>query len=296
MLTLLVLVLAGPYLRLDYEIDKRPVVALVFDESRSMQLPAGPFEDGEDVAGLARAVSALGTGRSRPAGSNTAGQRAAVERMSRARLAQAVVSAGRARVSGPARRAVRRPRLCLRTRDGPRGGGPEVRSGWSFPSCPTHDAAATHLGDAIGRVLDDAAGRPVAGIFVFSDGQNTGGRSPADAVQVAARAGVPGLRRARRVEGPAQGCRHRRRVHVGARGRERYGAGLGDGRVAGARRQARQGRAPRRRQGARFKNLTLHDAEQQKVELSFQAKEPGDEVPLGRDRSPGRGTRAPARQ
>jgi len=47
------------------------------------------------------------------------------------------------------------------------------------------------LGEAIGRGLDDAAGRPVAGVFVFSDGQNTGGRPPADAVAVAARAGAP---------------------------------------------------------------------------------------------------------
>ena len=44
-LGLMLLTLAGPYLKLDQRVEKRPVVAVVLDHSDSMRLPAGPFEN-----------------------------------------------------------------------------------------------------------------------------------------------------------------------------------------------------------------------------------------------------------
>ena len=56
---------------------------------------------------------------------------------------------------------------------------------------PQSAGSATHIGDAVQQLLDEAAGREVAGIVLFSDGQNTGGRSPGETAQAAARAGTP---------------------------------------------------------------------------------------------------------
>src|SRR4051812_19486193 len=48
-LLLLVLVLGSPFLKLDHPSEKKPIVALLFDPSHSMQLPAGPFESEEEL-------------------------------------------------------------------------------------------------------------------------------------------------------------------------------------------------------------------------------------------------------
>jgi hypothetical protein len=49
----------------------------------------------------------------------------------------------------------------------------------------------TRLGDALAHVLDEAAGRQIASIVVFSDGQNTAGRAAAEVAQEARQAGAP---------------------------------------------------------------------------------------------------------
>src|SRR5579863_5360193 len=41
-LMLLTITLAGPYLKIDHKVEKKPIVAFFFDGSQSMQLPAGP--------------------------------------------------------------------------------------------------------------------------------------------------------------------------------------------------------------------------------------------------------------
>ncbi len=172
---MLVVVLAGPYLRIDYAIEKRPVVALVFDRSESMQLPAGPFPASDEADALARAAFAQQPLGTKEAASKKAEQRTAVERMTRARLAQAVVNARRKEFLEPISR-----RLEVRAYSFARQPAAlAVQSvGLELAAPATSDASATHLGDAIGKVLDDAAGRTVAGILVFSDGQNTGGARP----------------------------------------------------------------------------------------------------------------------
>ena len=49
---------------------------------------------------------------------------------------------------------------------------------------------ASHLGDAVQHVLDEAAGQQVVAMLILSDGQNTGGTSPAQAARAAAEVGA----------------------------------------------------------------------------------------------------------
>src|SRR6185437_10623616 len=55
-LLLLVLILGSPYLKIDHSSEKKPIVALLFDHSQSMQLHAGPFESEEEYARIASAA------------------------------------------------------------------------------------------------------------------------------------------------------------------------------------------------------------------------------------------------
>ena len=63
-LLLLVMVLGAPYLHTDETLDLKPVVALVVDDSASMNLPAGPYDPVE-----ARALAKVADTQ-RPAASN----------------------------------------------------------------------------------------------------------------------------------------------------------------------------------------------------------------------------------
>lgn len=256
---LLVLVLAGPYLKVDYQVDKRPVVALLFDQSQSMQLPSGPFEDETEAKKVAQAAD---------------GEIAAeaLNEVSRARLAQGVVRAAAKGLTEPlAERFDLRYYTFARL--------PE-RLGLDaahpvFPEPPTPGGSSTRTGDALGRMLDDAAGRPVAGVLLFSDGQNTAGRSPVEAAAALARLGTPlyavptgsstRLKDVAIVDVFTSGL-----VAVGDTAKvsvtvESQGF---DGRPVEV--ELREGEEVLATQ-----SLVLHDAEQQKGDLSFEAKEPG---------------------
>jgi hypothetical protein len=273
-LALLVVVLAGPYLRLDYEIDKRPVVALVFDQSGSTRLPAGPFEPGNETDRMAQAAWPRDLRDDAQLTKPVEDVQAALEKLSRAGLAQTVLRASRNGFLTPLSQ-----RFDLRAYAFAREAVPVVvdpgSSAIRLPDLPDHDAAATYMGDALARVLDDAAGRPVAGIFLFTDGQNTGGRSPAEAVAVAARAGAPLFA-----------------VPVGSRARPRdvaiadvFTSGLvsvGDMAAVSVtvESQGFDGRPAKveLREGAKLldsRTVRLSDPEQQKAELTFQARETG---------------------
>jgi hypothetical protein len=271
-LAVLVLVLAGPYLKIDYSIEKRPVVALLFDRSASMELPTGPFPSSDETAALARALSigkSAGTSR---ADTNDAGERAAIEKMTRAKLTEAVVNASRKAFLDPIS-----GRFEIRAYTFARQAAPvDISSvGREIVAPSPADAAATQLGEAISHVLDDAAGRTVAGILIFSDGQTTGGRSPADAAQAALRAAAPVF------AVPAGSSVRARDISVA----DVFTAGLvfvGDtARVSVT--VAAQGFDKRAvkvelRDGSTLldaKDLILRDSEEQRVELTFQAKEVG---------------------
>src|SRR5262245_37030377 len=88
-LALLVAVMAGPFDQLETARENRPVLALVFDSSQSMDLNAGPFSDG-DARRIAQA-----TGIRVSDGPLDPEVRKAINQQTRARLAHAAVTAKR---------------------------------------------------------------------------------------------------------------------------------------------------------------------------------------------------------
>ena len=100
-LLLLVLVAAAPYLKLDMKLEKKPVLALLFDQSQSMGLPVGTLEDDE----LSKTAQAAGLAVS--GGKPSPETRAAVTQMSRARAGPAGRLASSRRLAGTLGRKVR---------------------------------------------------------------------------------------------------------------------------------------------------------------------------------------------
>lgn len=181
-LALLMMTLSGPYLKIDHKVEKKPIVALFFDESQSMQLPAGPFEVESETVKIAQAAGYPVTD-----GRIDAEARKALNRIGRDKLAQTVVQTSAAPVvKGLTEKYdVRFYRFAREL--APINADPQDLK---LPE-PQSAGSSTHIGDAVQQLLDEAAGREVAGVLLFSDGQNTGGRSPADTAQAAARGGTP---------------------------------------------------------------------------------------------------------
>ncbi|MAV37268.1 MAG: hypothetical protein CMJ59_17630 [Planctomycetaceae bacterium] len=181
-LAVLLGVLSGPYLKLDHREQRKPILAVLLDQSQSMRLPAGPFLSNEKLVKVATAAGYATTdGKVAPE------TRKALNRIARSELAQTVIKSAQ-------------PQLIE-----PLGDEFEIRYyGFSRQVTPVSITAddseqaaeegvtgignASHLGDAIFHVLDDAAGQYVSGILLLSDGQNTGGRSPSLAARAAAAA------------------------------------------------------------------------------------------------------------
>ena len=288
-LGLMLLTLAGPFLKLDQRVEKRPVVAVVLDQSDSMRLPAGPFASETVTRQMAEAAGlvphsdpALSPGPT-PASTVPGSQPnapaplpaevvEALQQFSRFDLARSVL-----RQAGPLwtelekshevrfyQAAVALQPLTLETAH------PE------FPALDdTATFPATHLGDAISRVFEEAAGRPVDGIVLLSDGQNTGGVSPAEAARTAGLAHAP----VHAVPvGPAGRLRDVAVVDVFTSGQVSVGdtaqvsvtiesTGF-DGQPVDV--QLFDGTTP-----LATRRLVLASGEQQHMELSFEAKEPG---------------------
>ena len=181
-LTLLLVTLSGPYLKIDHQVEKKPIVAFFFDQSQSMQLPAGPFEFESEMAKIAQAA-----GYPVSDGRIDAEARKALNRIGREKLAQTVVqTSGAPLVRGLAEKYDVRFYSFARELTPITADPTELK----LPE-PQSAGSATHIGDAVQQLLDEAAGREVAGVVLFSDGQNTGGRSPGETAQAAARAGTP---------------------------------------------------------------------------------------------------------
>jgi hypothetical protein len=175
-LAIMVVILASPYLKLDLKSDRKPIVAFLFDHSQSMQLPAS-LESETELSQVAGAAGYHGAG-----GRLDAETRQALNRIPRIKLAQQVVQTSSASFLEPLSKKFDLQYYSF-ARDLTQLGVNAVKP--EFPEAPNPGGPATHIGDAIGKVLDDAAGRPISGIIVFSDGQNNGGRSPLEAAKAA---------------------------------------------------------------------------------------------------------------
>ena len=182
-LGMLILVLASPVLRLTEEINKKPILAVVFDASQSMQLPAGPFSSDEERLAVARAAG-LAVGDD---GTMDAEIRATINGYGRLQLAQEAVEVARTTVFDKLAEKYDVQYFAFARRLEPielkSGGGAVSLEGASGISVSQPNAS--YLGDAVLGVLDRAAGQRVSGVLLFSDGQNTGGASPADAAAAA---------------------------------------------------------------------------------------------------------------
>ena len=213
-LALLFLVLAGPYLRIDHKFERKPIVAFLFDNSQSMRLPAGPFETDEQFSEVARATGvAKETSEEKPSSTPAdpsqepstnrgadaprspgtsvvvdADTRAALNRIRRAELSQTAVRVANDKLLKPLDGKFDVRHLAF-ARDiepfvfDPAKTEPQMPDVKSGPS--------SWLGTVVQHVVDEAAGQKIAGLVLFSDGQNTGGRSPAEAARAAAQVGAP---------------------------------------------------------------------------------------------------------
>src|SRR4051794_18170423 len=157
-LLLLVLVLGSPILQLDVKSEKKPVVAVLFDHSQSMSLPAGPYASEEELLEIARAAG-YRTGDS----ATDADTRRALGRMSRAKLAQLVAQSSGKPFFEKLTKSYEVQYWGFARDMTPLGVDP---AHLQLPEPPSPGGPATQIGDAIAKVLDEASGREVAGIVV----------------------------------------------------------------------------------------------------------------------------------
>lgn len=187
MLVLLVIVLGGPIARFDEKIQRKPIVAIVLDVSASMTLPAGPFQ-GRQLAEMAAASGMLGDSNPNLTQNPTAidaETRRSINRITRLDLARKVLGAkGKLLTNALAKRFELRAYTVA-------GKVTEVKLEQILDeSQPLPSAAdATVLGAVIDRILDDTAGRRLAGVVLLSDGQSTRGPEPLEVLELRDAAG-----------------------------------------------------------------------------------------------------------
>jgi hypothetical protein len=198
---LLWLILSAPTLRIDLVKERRPIVEILVDRSKSMGLPVGRFEDAE--ANPAR-LKAAGILKDKEPVSPAAESQ--LYGMSRAELVKRVLEQSEPEFLAPLRkkfdvrlawvdddlkpfdrgRAETKPSSSAE----PATAAEVILDALNHPKAPA-DGDGTRLGDAVAKVLDEAAGSKVAGMILFSDGRNTAGRPPLDAATAAASAVAP---------------------------------------------------------------------------------------------------------
>lgn len=172
-LVVLVFVIGGPYLRLNEEVTSKPFLALVVDDSASMELPAGPFEaqEARELA-LAAGLIAPGDGAEGEA-ELSADVRRELNNLSRLDLALRVLLGG-----GDAWLAALRERFDVRLYRAARGVREMTGEYMANPVDEPGLREDTNLGAALEHVVDQAAGLDVAGVVILSDGRNTTGPDP----------------------------------------------------------------------------------------------------------------------
>jgi hypothetical protein len=189
-LAVLVVVLGGPYLRLDETIEQKPVVALIIDESSSMSLPAGPF-DPATVRSLAQAAGLIAVDKPGAKGGElTAELRKQLNIMTRQQLLEAVLKNQRATTLAELQKStdLRIYRVARRIR--------QVELDQKTEPLAEAEGAETSLGMALQRAMDDAAGRKIGGIVLMSDGRSTAGVDPVTIVRRTAETAAPASEKA----------------------------------------------------------------------------------------------------
>ncbi|MDA0833522.1 MAG: hypothetical protein O2955_15055 [Planctomycetota bacterium] len=181
-LLILIAILAGPYLRIDHKFERKPIVAVLFDRSQSMNLPAGPFETDDESL---EAATGLGHDPTQPIDESA---KKTIDEKSRAELAHALFLSAREDWLKQLddQFEVRFYSVARETEP--------LADPFSEQGNTTTIAAegpATHIGTAVNHVLEEAAGQAVAAMVLFSDGQNTGGFSPSESIASANRAKTP---------------------------------------------------------------------------------------------------------
>jgi hypothetical protein len=172
----LILVLADPYLRLDYQIEKRPLVAVLLDSSASMQLPVGEFANPQETARQARA-----------AGDKSSDPRQVVRTSRWTHAANALRYLSPSLCKELSQRAAVRY-FCFDRELVLLGIDP---ANPQFPGSAKPRGASSRLGDAVIQVLADAGDRPIAGIILLSDGESTAGMPLDDAARSAGARSIP---------------------------------------------------------------------------------------------------------
>jgi hypothetical protein len=237
-LALLVFVLAGPFVKLETERENRPVFALVFDRSQSMDLNAGPNSGGKTRSELAYAAVILKKGE--------------------------LIEAHAKRFD---------LKVYTFARDVTPVGVDTANFSLPIPTPP--GGPSSRLGDAIQHVLKDAAGQPIAGIVVFTDGESTGGITLGEVAQncVTANAKVFAV-----PTGAAAKARDVSIIDVSTSGQVTLGDTARVGVVLESHGYDGKPVKVNVRDGEKVldtKEIALRSAEQQQVELTFTASESG---------------------
>jgi hypothetical protein len=261
-LALLVAVLAGPFVKLETARENRPVFALVFDRSQSMDLNAGPFNDGD-----ARRIAQV-TGLHVSEGPLDPEVRKAINQQTRAWLAHSALGAKREQlVDGVSKRFEVKAYTFARDIT------PVGVEALPEPTPP--GGPSSRIGDAILHVLKDAAGRPVTGIVIFTDGESTAGITLGEIAQACRAANAPVFAIPC---GAAAKARDVSIVDVSTSGQVTLGDTARVGVVLES--QGYDGKPVKVivRDGDKVldtREFTLRSAEQQQVELTFTAQESG---------------------
>lgn len=150
-LLVILLILSGPYLRLDMTIQKKPILAILLDNTQSMQLPLEPGAEVDVPTRYAQARQTLTEAN------------AALEELAEDYDLRIFEFADELQP------------LAL---DG-------------VTAAETKPGVRSFIGEAVQQVVDDAAGKSMAGVVLISDGQSTGGPSVSEAAHFAAEADAP---------------------------------------------------------------------------------------------------------
>lgn len=150
-LLVILLILSGPYLRLDMTVQKKPILAILLDNTQSMQLPIDIGAEDEAKTRYVRAQEAL------------ADEQDTLEQLAEDYDLRIFEFANELQP--------------LAIED--------------VSQAETQPGSNSFIGEAVQQVVDDAAGKSMAGVVLISDGQNTGGASISEAAHLAAQAKAP---------------------------------------------------------------------------------------------------------